>query len=477
MTAIVTNRFKKDLLDFLVKEVSNPASNYYVAIGKSEAWNELDSPDMPINNYVDENKFRQGMQGVIKVSAASLVVARYDWASGTTYSQWDDKKVPSQYTSTNPFFAINNDYGVYICLRTGRDSVGNTVPSTVQPTLYNNDPFETSDGYVWQFLYTISTLRSTLFMSKNYMPVQTIESVDSNSSGIILKQWQVQQSAVPKMITSFIVDSSETGFINPTLEINENLITNVDITLDSDSRIAKIEYKNDSSTLSYLSGYNGIIANIIDSSNNDCLFRPVLSSNKGVGKDPVSDLLCNSMMLNVKIAGEEEDFITTQDFRQIALIKNVKDSANGSLFTELTAKTLPSMSLSSNPIAFTKDRLIVGAQSGATAYVDDVNQGGTQLWYHQNDSTGFLSFISGETINEDGGQGNAVVDNPSVAPEVDPWSGDILYLHNRTAVERVPNQTEDIKIVIELTECGTGLTFSDVDPSIVLDGGDAEGLV
>lgn len=476
MSAIVTDRFKKELLSFLVREIGNPTSNYYVAVGKSEAWaNNLDSPDMPINNYINENDFRKGMQGIIKISAASLVVERFDWKKGTVYSQYDDKLRLNEYSS--PFFVLNNDYGVFVCLRTGRDDQGVPVPSTVQPTAANNDPFELSDGYVWKFLYTVSTLKASLFMSKNYMPTQTIDFVDSNSNGIALKQYEIQNTARPKMITSFIVDDSGSGYSsNVTLNINEQVTNKVDIFVDSSTGgIAKVEYKNDSSTLDYISGVDGALLTLVDSNGVGGVIRPVISSNKGFGKDAPSDLLCNSVMFNVKIAGDDDDFITLQDFRQIAILKDPMDSAQGNPFTDVTGKSLYSMTLSACPISFTKDRYFEGTTSGAVGIVDDINNTGTELWYHQNDSTGYVAFQAGETITEQGGIGNATIADPRVKPEVDPWSGDILYLHNRTAVERVINQTEDIKIVVELTECSTGSNYatwgSVTNP--VIDGGNA----
>jgi hypothetical protein len=51
------------------------------------------------------------------------------------------------------------------------------------------------------------------------------------------------------------------------------------------------------------------------------------------------------------------------------------------------------------------------------------------------------------------GPGQGTVGNPLIASEVDPFTGEILYIDNRSAVTRVANQTEDIKIVIQLDEC------------------------
>ena len=74
------------------------------------------------------------------------------------------------------------------------------------------------------------------------------------------------------------------------------------------------------------------------------------------------------------------------------------------------------------------------------------------MYYHQTEITGFGVFQSGETvtgITPTGGSGTIFADS---APEVDPYSGQLLYIDNVTtgAVERATGQTEDIKIVIQL---------------------------
>ena len=73
------------------------------------------------------------------------------------------------------------------------------------------------------------------------------------------------------------------------------------------------------------------------------------------------------------------------------------------------------------------------------------------MWFHQNDSTGFKSFIAGETVS--GGGTSATLDSANgflKNGDVDKMSGEILYIENRAPVVRAANQTEDIKVVITL---------------------------
>jgi hypothetical protein len=450
MASIVTEELKQKILDTLRKDILGGDGSYYIGISRAEPWNVADSAPSPVDDIQNQEDFRKRLQGVSKVTRGSLVVSRHDWTTGTTYSQYDDKNSLTDYSTS--FYVKNLNNSVYICLRSGVNSSGNSVPSTVEPVVENLDPFELSDGYVWKFLYAIGGLDANLFLSSNFMPVGYQESVDSNSTGNQLKQYNVQQAAKSKMITSFIVDTPGSGYSVPQLELNASVNSDVDFTLDSSGSILKIEYKNDSSTLSYIHGVSGAVINIIDSGGAGASIRAVLSSSEGIGKSAVRDLRAKSFMVAVRIPGALDDFITAQDFRQVGLIQGMKDSANGTHFESPTGQVLYSMTLSSSPSSFTNDLVIVGTTSGAKAWINNAATP-DQIYYHQNDSTGYLDFVAGESVTEVGGVGAGTIDSPKVSPEVSAYTGSILYISNTGAIERTADQTEDIKVVIDLDNC------------------------
>ena len=85
------------------------------------------------------------------------------------------------------------------------------------------------------------------------------------------------------------------------------------------------------------------------------------------------------------------------------------------------------------------------------AVVDYYDNAVPELWYHQNETTGFTEFADGETITTVSGSGSATADSAKVAPGFDPYSGEILYIDNRnSSVTRSDDQTEDVKIIIQL---------------------------
>ena len=164
-------------------------------------------------------------------------------------------------------------------------------------------------------------------------------------------------------------------------------------------------------------------------------------------------------MFNAKPSGTETlDFVIGQDFRQVGLIKNPQvDSAghggNGvsTAFTASTGRALKALNFSAVNTVFGEDKTILGATSGAKAFID--KDSGNSVFYHQNDDTGFRSFQAGETVQETDGTGEGVLDSAGAfetAFEVNPHTGELLYIDNRSAVTRSADQTEDIKIVIQV---------------------------
>lgn len=452
MTAVITDFFKKSIVQDIIDGINDSSDTYYIGVGRSEYWDSADNPPTPVNNMAEIRDYRQSLQAVKKILSTSFSVARVNWTTGTTYSQYDDMSIG--HPSPN-YYVLNQNHHVFICLRTGRDAAGDTVPSTVEPTGSNNHAFETADGYVWKFLYTISALEANYFLSANFMPVRHIAGeLDSDASGIKIKHKEIQDTAIGGMITSIIVTDGGSGYTHkPTVTITGNS-TDSDFTVEAfvDSAtgsIGKIEFANDSSTLNYPFGFDFADVTITGGGGSGAEARAVLSDHNGIGHDARSDLKANGLMLHTKTAGNLEDFIVLQDFRQIGIIKNPKkgDGSDSDLTAE-TANALKQLRISPITLAFNNDNVIVGGTSGTRAYVDEVDS--DMIYYHQNDSTGYGFFRVGETLTESDGTGDGIIAQLIDSTEVDPFSGEVLYIDNRTAVERTANQTEDIKIILQL---------------------------
>ena len=447
MTGIITDSLKRILLDNLITEVATAGASYYIGIGNSQDWDSSDTAPTPTNTLREERNLRLRLQSIKSSEDVSYVVPRNNWTAGTIYSGWDDN-VSSH--PTTPYFVITDNNAVYMCLKQGRDATGVAVASTVEPTGALTRSFVTADGYTWKFLYTLSASDANRFLSANYMPVKFISSTDSSSPASDIEQKGVQDAAIVGQIGSIRIVSGGTGYSSaPTVTVSGDGDSCTATAIVSGGAIVDIKLDSDGSgVVKHGSGYT---AATISFSSGTATARAALAPVGGFGSNPIRDLRSKAIMFNTKPSGNESNtFITDNDFRQVALIKNPTIPGTDSDFTAASGFVAKSLTFSL-PVgtAFTTDNTIQGASSGAKAYVDTYNNTTGILRYHQTETTGFTAFTAGETVNETDGSGTGTLDSAQTA-DIDLNSGEILYIENRAAISRATDQTEDIKIVIQL---------------------------
>ena len=304
-------------------------------------------------------------------------------------------------------------------------------------------------------MYSISAGDATKYIAANFLPIKLQGTTDSSSAASDVEQLAVQNAATSGQIIGYAVDSGGSGYTsNPTLTIVGNGTNAKASASISGSAVVTAEVLDSSGTLMFGSGYTNAIITVSGGGTptKPAVIRPIFSEEGGLGADPRNDLRANGVMFTVKPDGtENDDFIVGNDFRQVGLIKNIKDSAGSDLFTASTGIALKKLIFSAVTTGFTADNTIVGSTSGAKALIDKVDS--SNVWYHQTDVTGFTNFDSGEAVTETDGSGAGTLNAsfaPYVTPEVTTSTGDVLYIDNRAAVTRASDQTEDIKIVIQI---------------------------
>lgn len=447
MAGIITDDLKRLLLDQMVSDVQSSSQNYYLGIGNSIDWDSSDTAPTPINSLREERNLRLRLQSIKSAEDVSYVVPRNNWISGTIYSGWDDNV--SGHPSS-PYFIITEDNGVYICLRQGKDATGAAVASTVEPTGSSSTSYYASDGYVWKFLFTLSAGNANKFLSANYVPVSLIDSTDSSSPANIIEQKNIQDAAVAGEIANFQVTDGGSGYTSaPTVTISGNGSGASATAIISGGSVVDVKIDSDGSGgVEHGSGYTK--ANVTFSTGN-AKARATLGPKAGFGANPIDDLKAKALMFNGKPSGNESNtFITDNDFRQVALIKNPTITATDSDFTQASSFVLNKLTFTL-PVStdFTVDKTILGGTSGAKGYVNTYNTTSGVLYYHQDEDTGFIAFQNGEAVTETNGSGSGTIDSAADG-YIDFTSGEVLYIENRAAISRADDQTEDIKIVIQL---------------------------
>lgn len=458
MAATVTDKLKYQLLDTLYDEVVNATNRYYVAIGRSEAWDSAETVPNPTNSLRSVRNFRLSAQSIKQVTDVSFVIPRYNWVNGTIYQAWDDNLSG---TPSNAYYVLTEDNQVYVCLKQGKNSLGIAVQSTEKPSSNSTKPFKMADGYVWKFMYSLSGATSAKFLSANFMPVEKI--FDSSGSSLLTttqrEQAQIQEAATGGQILGVQITDAGNGYTSaPSVTIVGNGSGASATATVSGGRVINIELDSSlDSALTFGHGYDYASVSITGGGGTGAEARAIISTDSGIGGNAIADFKSSSLMFNVKPSGTENgDFIVAnQDFRQIALMKRPR-KYNDSDYTNNTGRMLRYMLVTSvgDAEAFSRDVILTGATSGAKAILDDIDS--DRMYAHQTEATGFATFNEGETITG-GGQSATLIsgsyDTDSDAftnDDVERFKNDIIYIENRAPVERTLTQTEDIKAVITL---------------------------
>jgi len=187
-----------------------PATLGYVFIGNHIPWTNDDVPDSISDTVKDEKSVWDNMYAAKRVTGndVELVVPKIDWTGNTKYRQYDDTIELSSLLSTNtsqnlkPMYVVNTDKNVYLCLCNNVSS-----NSTVEPSGQNlaaNGVIETSDGYLWKYLYNVRA--SNRFLTTNWIPAPTSTSkLDYSTSANI---------AVDGELSKIVVTNGGTGYIH-----------------------------------------------------------------------------------------------------------------------------------------------------------------------------------------------------------------------------------------------------------------------
>lgn len=465
MPAIVRQTMSRALARDLLADVQNSSNEYYIGIGKCDEYSYLDTVEDPVDCLREEREFRNNLQSIKKVEGSTLVAKRVNWSYGTTYAGWDDgvKSDIEEGDSWTPYYVLTDAKEVYVCLSPAGGLLS-PVPSIIEPNwglhapmspetdpnapMYNVrewwKPFTTSDGYVWKFLYTLTPERIFQYLSSNHMPVQKAEADLPSGDSIEDLQVTVRDNAIGGEIIRARILNSGLGYTS-----DPQVIVHGDGTgAVANATINEFGVVIDVVMTDYGSGYTYASFELIGGTA-AAIVEPIITSPNGLGFDPVDDLKTSSVMFNIKPDGTVDDtFIVENTFRQMGMIKNPLQT-DGNPYTNTSAKVLPSMTLTATS-PFTKGEEIVGAQSGARAYVND--NVGAEVFYHQNLSTGFEPFQVGEAVTQVGVVLTGDIQSLTDANVIDRFSGDVLYIENRARIRRDEEQQEDIKLVITVQD-------------------------
>ena len=471
----------------------------YVFIGRPQEWDNENAPPTPVDSFQEFSDTFSDMISLKRVLASDTiqVIRRIDWTPpeqttgglGYVYDMYRHDYSSTKTASSGAtklydadFYVVNSQYQVYKCIYNGTSpSDPNGKPSTVEPTGTSTSIITTSDGYRWKYLYTIPVGQVLKFFSNDYMPV--------------LSDVAVTGDAVGGEIDSVVIQASGTGYNNGTYENvpikGDGVGGRVSLVVDG-GKIVNATVTSGGSGYTFgkvvIDEVNGIGAGTGTGAAIDVIIPP----DTGHGSNPAKELGGYRVMINTKFTYDEGsgDFPTDNDYRRIGLVINPNQYGTTELTSAVTLSATKAVIFSptftgqfQTDEIITQSRTVGGQQVTARGRVISWNNITKVLKYYQNRIDGVFPEITGNLTEFEGGNpvtgstsgtsadpdinfpvvsgiSTRVINNTEydlgmsftngyAKSEIEPNSGEIIYIDNRGAISRAGDQIEDIKIVIE----------------------------
>lgn len=494
MAAIILEKFRTHNAKEFIADFGD--SSNYIFIGRSHSWTDDNEPPAPANSESEEIQAFEDMIALKKIGTTDVShgLVRYNWTSGTVYDEYRDDYSASNQTPSgaNNFYdgrgyVVTSDYKVYKCLKTGKSGgafydAGSAQGSTVEPSsVSTTDPEVTSDGYTWKFMYQMSANDVIKYVTNDFVPVKTLgaknDVAGSGTNGGFgtaasddgSAQWDVENDAVDGAIYRYIITAAGSGYNNGS---GTSFDLDVAVEGDGSGAVATLTFSSGAlssatfkDTSSYGSGYKRASFPTLSSAlsgltaGSGATLKAVISPIEGHGANPVDELGGNYVVVNSRLefGDGSGDFPTDNDFRQIGLVKNPVAGGSIASATTLTATRKLTVDDGTNISVDDVIRDVASSSEDAsTAVARVISKTGNVLKVQTIANSGgeYVNFVNDDEVfigtasSKDTDVASAGVD--STHPEVERFTGHMLYLENRGPVSRAADQIEDIKLIIEM---------------------------
>jgi len=425
MASLVTSKFRVHNAQQFAEAFSETSNTVmYLFVGKNNAWTNDNSPPTPVNSTanVEYTPWRD-MYAVKRITTSDVThaIPRYDWTSGTVYDQYDDQD--TNLIESDDFYVMTEDYNVYKCLFNA-----SAAASTTKPTGVSTSPFTAADGYIWKYMYTVTTAKALKFLTNDYIPVQTLASDGGED------QWDVQTAAVDGGIHVVKVTAGGSGYATaPAVTItgdgtgataNSTITANVVTAVT----ITAVGTGYTRASVTFASGAAAATA--------------IISPKGGHGADAVEELGGKYIMLNVRLDGNESNtFSTANEFRQVGIVRDPYLYGTSTRAVASSFRQSYKYQLSGISGSFTVDETITSGSNTASLIEFTTPNLFTTLPVHR--AFANTTSVTGGTS---GATGTIAV---ITTPGLQPYTGDIIYVENRVPIARADDQIEDVKLVIQ----------------------------
>lgn len=358
----------------------------------------------------------------VEPNDAAHVIPRNDWLTGTVYDAFRDD-IPLSDMFDADFVVMNDSFEVFKCLGNANGAASTVKPTTSLAGTQGNTEL-LADGYRWKYMYTIDVLSSTKFLTNAFIPVLTDPTV--------------QGQVIDGGILHINVEAAGSGYgAPPTVTITgDGTGATATATLSGDG-IGSITITNPGS------GYRHAEVTV----SGDGSLKAIIAPKGGHGSDPVSELGAKYVMINSKYEPTNTAYPVPLTFHQVGVIQDPFEYGSTDRLVLKSVKAYGTLTLDSSATSLSQGDIITGTVTGANGYTL-LGTGANVLYIQNNDSSGnvvanFANFTTADSITGVGSV--ATVTNP----DVQKYTGQILYVDNKPPISRTPEQTESIHIVLE----------------------------
>ena len=415
----------------------------------------------------------------------------------------------SLYTAN--YFVVNSDFRVYICLQNGTTpETPDGKPSLDEPTftdLEPRTPGTSGDGYIWKYLYSIKPADLIKFDSTDFMPVPRDWGSDAADAAVKNNATDGGIKIVVVKNRGTGIGTANQTYTRVPIK-GDGFNAECTVVVNNDAQIESVTVSNEG--FGYTYGNVDLSAGSVPTPTSQPTLDVIIPPPGGHGADIYRELGATNALMYARIENDAEnpDFITGNQVARIGILENPKAFNSNEILTLDKASAAYALRLSGtgySSVTFTADdyvRQTVATGSTAVGRVISYDQTTGVLKYWQDrtiagfatagssgistaltpthldlnvpsyNTTRFTSEpAAGGSVTIIGGSSNLSISTAFSGlsttlnnrtyylgqsftkgvsnPEIDKYSGNMIYVDHRPSITRSSNQKEDIKIILQ----------------------------
>ena len=415
----------------------------------------------------------------------------------------------SLYTAN--YFVVNSDFRVYICLQNGTTpETPDGKPSLDEPTftdLEPRTPGTSGDGYIWKYLYSIKPADLIKFDSTDFMPVPRDWGSDAADAAVKNNATDGGIKIVVVKNRGTGIGTANQTYTRVPIK-GDGFNAECTVVVNNDAQIESVTVSNEG--FGYTYGNVDLAAGSVPTPTSQPTLDVIIPPPGGHGADIYRELGATNALMYARIENDAEnpDFITGNQVARIGILENPKAFNSNEILTLDKASAAYALRLSGtgySSVTFTADdyvRQTVATGSTAVGRVISYDQTTGVLKYWQDrtiagfatagssgistaltpthldlnvpsyNTTRFTSEpAAGGSVTIVGGSSNLSISTAFSGlsttlnnrtyylgqsftkgvsnPEIDKYSGNMIYVDHRPSITRSSNQKEDIKIILQ----------------------------